>query len=193
MTQVFDETGRAEPVTVIKVDENIITQIKKSATDGYEAVQLATGDQNDNRLTKAEIGQRGGTFRYGCEFRLRQPVDDLAPGDILDAGLFSVGDLVTVSATSKGKGFQGVVKRHNFKGGRKSHGQKHSHREPGSIGATGPARVFKGTRMGGRMGGTQVTVKNLRVIQVNAGQNLLLIRGAVPGRKGSLVKIHGNY
>ncbi|NCO61966.1 50S ribosomal protein L3, partial [Candidatus Kaiserbacteria bacterium] len=109
-------------------------------------------------------------------------------GDELDASVFSTGDMVIVSAVSKGKGFQGVVKRHGFAGGRRSHGNKHSEREPGSIGATGLNRVMKGMRMAGRMGGDRITVKNLTVLQVNAKENLLLIKGAIPGRKGTLVE-----
>jgi large subunit ribosomal protein L3 len=112
-------------------------------------------------------------------------------GQIIDASVFAPGDVITVTAQSKGKGFQGVVKRHGFGGGRRSHGQKHSEREPGSIGATGMGRVLKGTRMAGRMGGDTITVKNLTVLQVNSAENILVVSGAVPGRKGTLVEVYG--
>ena len=117
--------------------------------------------------------------------------DEHNVGDTVDVSIFEVGDSVVVSALSKGKGFQGVVKRHGFAGGPRTHGQKHSEREPGSIGATGPQRVFKGTRMPGRMGGKRITVKNLRVLAVDKDNNQLIISGAVPGRRGTLVEVRG--
>src|SRR6056297_431528 len=150
MTQVYDETGAAHPATVLRVSENVITQVKQADTDGYTAVQVATGAKKAANTKKAEKGHFGETgFHSVREFRTRFNFDDsvetFEKGATLAADVFAVGDTVQVSAISKGKGFQGVVKRHNFKGGPASHGQKHSHREPGSIGATGPARVFKGT------------------------------------------------
>lgn len=195
MTQVYDATGAARPATVVRVSPNVVTQVKTKETDGYDAVQVATGAQKAERISKALRGHLGDAYQTVREFRTRVNFEDslegLEKGTTLDASVFTPGDTVIVSATSKGKGFQGVVKRYNFKGGPASHGQKHSHREPGSIGATGPARVFKGTRMGGRMGTDRVTVKNLEVLQVNPDENLLLIAGAVPGRKGSLVEVRG--
>lgn len=195
MTQVYDQNGVARPATVVRVSPNVVTQVKTAATDGYDAVQVATGEQKAERVSKALKGHLGGAYQTVREFRTRVNFDDslegLEKGTTLDAGVFTPGDTVIVSATSKGKGFQGVVKRYNFRGGPASHGQKHSHREPGSIGATGPARVFKGTRMAGRMGSDRITVKNLEVLQVNPEENLLLIAGAVPGRKGSLVEVRG--
>jgi large subunit ribosomal protein L3 len=196
MTQVYDETGVAHPVTVLRISDNVITQVKTNETDGYTAVQVATGAQKAQRTNKAAKGHFGETgFQSVREFRTRvnfdDAVDTFEKGATLKADVFAVGDTVQVSAVSKGKGFQGVVKRHNFRGGPASHGQKHSHREPGSIGATGPARVFKGKRMAGRMGSDRITVKNLQVVQVNAEENLLLIKGAIPGRKGSLVEVRG--
>jgi large subunit ribosomal protein L3 len=193
MTQVFDANGVAHPATVLRVTPNVITQVKTADKDGYEAVQVAAGAQKLERLPKAQQGQRGAGFAHVKEFRVRgnhdEKVVDFAAGQTLDASVFAVGDAVQVSAISKGKGFQGVVKRHGFGGGRRSHGQKHSEREPGSIGATGFGRVIKGLRMAGRMGSDRITVKNLTVLQVNPQENVLLIKGAIPGRKGSLVEV----
>lgn len=195
MTQVFDETGAAHPATVLRVDPMTITQIKTGETDGYDAVQVASGEQKEARLTKAEKGHLGGNFANVKEFRVRKMFDDsiegLEKGQTIDAGTFEAGDTVIISSISKGKGFQGVVKRYNFKGDKASHGRKHSSRKAGSIGATGPARVFKGKRMAGRMGTDRTTVKNLKVLQVNTDENLLLIKGAIPGRKGTLVEVRG--
>lgn len=193
MTQVFDETGVAHPATILRVPKAVVTAIKTTETDGYEAVQIAAGEQKEHRRAKAQKSQLGGAYQFVKEFRPRQnhneSLDGLEKGTELDASAFEVGDVVMVSAISKGKGFQGVVKRYNFAGGKASHGQKHSAREPGSIGATGPGRVFKGTRMAGRMGADRITVKNLKVLQVNKDENLLLVKGAVPGRKGTLVEV----
>jgi len=196
MTQVFDETGAAHPATVLRVSSNVITQIKTTETDGYDAVQVATGAQKLERLAKAQQVQFGAGYSHVKEFRTRfngdESVSDFAKGQTLDASVFAPGDMVQVSATSKGKGFQGVVKRHSFAGGRGSHGQKHSLREPGSIGSTGFGRVIKGMRMAGRMGSDRITVKNLTVLQVNPAENVLLIKGAIPGRKGSLVEVRSS-
>ena len=193
MTQVFDETGTASPATVLKVDPLVVTALKTAEKDGYEAVQVAAGEQKEHRLSKAELGHQGGAKRFVKEFRVRQgqaeSLDGFSEGQAIDASIFAVGDVVAVSAISKGKGFQGVVKRHGFAGGRASHGQKHSHREPGSIGSTGFGRVIKGLRMAGRMGGDRITVKNLKVLQVNPDQNIILIKGAIPGRRGTLVEV----
>lgn len=193
MTQVFSADGTCHPVTIVRVTPATVTQVKTVETDGYAAVQIATGEQKEHRLTKAEKGHLGGAFRHVKEFRPRKNYNDtvegLTKGQTIDASMFTPGDHIAVSAVSKGKGFQGVVKRHGFGGGRKSHGQKHSLREPGSIGATGFGRVIKGLRMAGRMGSDRITVKNLKVVQVHPEENVLLISGAVPGRKGSLVEI----
>lgn len=193
MTQVFDENGLAHPATVLRVPKSVVTAIKTIETDGYEAVQIASGEQKEHRLNKAKKGQLGGAFKHVQEFRPRhtkkETIQDIEKGAAFDASVFEAGDTVVVSAVSKGKGFQGVVKRYGFKGDKASHGRKHSARKPGSIGSTGPARVFKGTRMAGRMGAEKVTVKNLKVLQVNPEENLLLVSGAVPGRKGTLVEV----
>lgn len=194
MTQVFDETGVCRPATVLKVDPAVVSQIRTAEKDGYEAVQIASGETKENRVGKAMKGHFGKAAASAREFRPRpvynESIEGLEKGSELDVTVFEAGDAVTVSATSKGKGFQGVVKRHKFAGGRRSHGQKHSEREPGSIGATGIARVLKGTRMGGRMGSDTVTVKGLQILQVNKEENILLVSGAVPGRKGTLVAVY---
>lgn len=193
MTQVFDETGVCKAATVLKVSPSVISQVKTTEKDGYEAVQLASGSQKEHRVNKAHKGHFGAAVAVAREFRGRkgynENVEGYEKGASLDASVFEPGDEITVSAISKGKGFQGVVKRHGFAGGRRSHGQKHSEREPGSIGATGIARVLKGTRMAGRMGSDKITVKGLKVLQVNAAENILVISGAVPGRKGTLVEV----
>jgi large subunit ribosomal protein L3 len=192
MTQVFDQNGVCHAATVLRVSPSTVTSVKSVDTDGYAAVQIASGAQKEHRVAKAQKGQFGGSFQNAKEFRPRknyaETVDSLKKGETIDASVFSVGDLVVVSGISKGKGFQGGVKRHNFRGGSATHGQKHSEREPGSIGATG-THVLKGTRMAGRMGSDKITVKNLRVLQVNTEANLLLLAGAVPGRKGTLVEV----
>jgi large subunit ribosomal protein L3 len=195
MTQVFDADGVCRAATVLKVEPAKVTRVKTTETDGYNAVQIAAGETKETRVSKAQKGQIG-TATIAREFRPGYGQDDAIHGveadTAVDVTAFAPGDTITVSATSKAKGFQGVVKRHGFKGGRRSHGQKHSEREPGSIGATGIARVLKGTRMGGRMGGDTVTVKNLKVLQVNKDENIIVIGGAVPGRKGTLVEVYGS-
>ncbi len=193
MTQVFAADGTCHPATILRVSPLTITMVKNEAENGYASVQVAAGDQKDHRVTKAEKGHLGGAFKFVKEFRPRknrsESVTGFEKGQTLDASVFAAGDAVVVSATSKGKGFQGGVKRHGFRGGPGSHGTKHSLREPGSIGATGFGRVLKGTRMAGRMGSDRITVKNLKVLQVNTEQNVLLIKGAIPGRKGALVEV----
>ncbi len=190
MTQVFDKNGLAQPVTVLQAGPVVITQIKDVDKDGYIAVQVGFGEKKEKNLNKAQKGHLKdlGNFRYLKEFRLKD-TKNYKVGDKLDISLFGEGDKVTVSSVSKGKGFQGVVKRYNFAGGNRSHGNKHQERKPGSIGATGPQRVFKGTRMAGRMGSDRVSQKNLEVIQIDKKSNQLLVRGAVAGRKGSLVEV----
>ncbi|HEY56026.1 MAG TPA: 50S ribosomal protein L3 [Dehalococcoidia bacterium] len=187
MTQIFREGGKVEAVTALEAGPCSVVQIKTVAKEGYNAVQLGFGEAK--RLKSPERGHlRGlGKFKYLREFR----VDDI--GDIevkVDVSLFKEGDLVDVTGTSKGKGFAGVVKRYGFAGGPKTHGQSDRHRHPGSIGATtSPGRVFKGTRMAGRMGGQRVTVRKLEVLRADPERNLLLIKGAVPGAKNGLLLI----
>ena len=195
MTQVFDDEGVCRAATVLTVDPATVSQVKTVEKDGYAAVQLASGEQKEHRVGKAQKGHFGSAMATAREFRPQigneAVVEGVEKGAALDVSAFEPGDTITVSAVSKGKGFQGVVKRHGFQGGRRSHGQKPSEREPGSIGATGNARVLKGTRMGGRMGGDTVTVKGLKVLQVNAAERTLVVSGAVPGRKGTLVEVYG--
>ena len=194
MTQVFDKTGICQAATVLKVTQATVSQVKTVEKDGYSAVQVASGEQKEHRIAKAQKAHQGNAA-VAKEFRPRAGeeamIEGLEKGSTVSVGVFAPGDTITVTAVSKGKGFQGVVKRHGFKGGRRSHGQKHSEREPGSIGIGGIGRVMKGTRMGGRMGGDVITVKNLTVLQVNEKENLLIVAGAVPGRKGTLVEVYG--
>lgn len=193
MTQVFDADGVCHPATILRVEPAVVSRIKTTETDGYEAVQIASGTKKAERTAKAQKGQFAAAPAVVREYRPKtvynETIDGVEVGAKLDASVFTPGDSVIISAVSKGKGFQGVVKRHGFAGGRRSHGQKHSEREPGSIGSTGFMRVMKGMRMAGRMGGDRITVKNLTVLQVNPEENLLLIKGAIPGRKGSLVEV----
>lgn len=194
MTQVFDEAGRVYPVTVLSTGPVVVTQVKKAdGKDGYNAVQIGFGQKKEKKVTKALKGHFAGrgNFAHVKEYRLGS--DESLPelGASLDASMFAKGDLVAVSATSKGKGFQGVVKRHGFHGGPRSHGQKHSEREPGSIGGGLRNKVPKGMRMAGRMGGDRITTRNLQVVEVNAEEGRILVQGAVPGRRGTLVEVRG--
>ena len=188
MTQIFDEEGVVYPVTVVNAGPVVVTQIRDAEKDGYESVQVGYGDKNEKNINKPLKGHYKdlGNFRYVREF---EKDGDVNVGDKIDTSIFEDGDEVTISAISKGKGFQGVVKRHNFAGGPRSHGQKHSERKPGSIGSTGPQRVFKGTRMAGRMGSDRITVKGLKIVKVDTDNNKLFIIGAVPGKRGTLVEI----
>lgn len=191
MTQVFDQAGNVQPVTVIQAS-GVVTQVKTKESDGYSAVQIGFGTKRESTVSKPVRGHTKelGNFARIGEFAVSD-VSAYKRGDKIDLSTFKEGELVTISGTSKGKGFQGVVKRHGFKGGSRTHGQKHSEREPGAIGGAGRAggRVAKGMRMAGRMGSDRVTVKNLTVIQVNPEANLILVKGAVPGVKGAFVEI----
>ncbi len=190
MTQVFREDGTAEPVTVLAIPNVAVTQVKTKATDGYTAVQVGYGTQLANRVNKAQV--KKGNFKGYREFRL----DDTAGIEVgaeLALGSFEAGEKVEISAISKGKGFQGGVKRHGFKGGPRSHGQKHSEREPGSIGGGSRegGRVQKGMRMAGRMGSDRITQKSVVIVAVDPETKQILVRGAVPGRKGTVVEVRG--
>ena len=192
MTQIFDEKGIVTPVTVLDAGPMVVTQVKTVATDGYNAVQVGFGSKSAKNINKPMTGHlKGlGNFRYVQEFRKADDsAFDLKVGDKIDLNTFVLGDVVVVSAISKGRGFQGVIKRHGFKGGPRSHGQKHSERAPGSIGAVWPERVLKGKRMGGRMGADRVTVPNLKIMQIDTENNQLYVSGAIPGRKGTLVEV----
>ena len=195
MTQVWDERGNARPVTVVSATPSVVTQVKTVEKDGYSAVQLGWGTRkakNINKPLKGHIKELG-NFRGLREWRLTTPATQ-AVGDKISVEVFKKGDTVTVSGISKGKGFQGVVKRHGFHGGSRTHGQKHSEREPGAIGggARAGGRVAKGMRMAGRMGGERVTVRGLTIVDVLPEDNLLLIGGAVPGRRGTVVEIRSS-
>jgi len=182
--------GLATAATLLSVGKVVVTQVKSKDLDGYVSVQVGYGTRAEKNISKAVLGHTKdlGMFATIREFR----VDDagqLKEGDTIDASLFEIGDIVTVSGTSKGKGFQGVVKRHKFKGGQRTHGQKHSEREPGSIGSTGQQKISKGRRMAGRMGGERITVKGLRVLGVDTTNGKILVSGCVPGVKGALLEI----
>ena len=188
MTQVFDENNRVVPVTVVKAGPNVVTQVRTEERDGYSAVQLAYGAVDPRRVSKPVSGQfaKAGVTprRHIVEIRVADPAA-FEVGQELTAEVFSDGAYVDVTGTSKGKGFAGTMKRHGFSGQGASHGAQAVHRRPGSIGGCAtPGRVFKGTRMSGRMGNDRVTTQNLSVHKVDAENGLLLIKGAIPGRKG---------
>lgn len=191
MTQAWDANNKFVPVTVVAVSPNVVTQIRSLEVDGYEAVQVASGAIDPRKVTKPLAGhfEKAGVTprRHVTEIRTGDAAE-YTVGQELTAELFAAGDAIDVVGTSKGKGFAGVMKRHNFKGVSASHGSHRNHRKPGSIGASStPSRVFKGMRMAGRMGGERVTVLNLSVHAVDAERGLLLIKGAVPGAAGRLV------
>lgn len=191
MTQVWDENNKLVPVTVVSIAPNVVTQVRTVETDGYEAVQIAYGAIDPRKVTKPLTGhfEKAGTTprRHLTEIRTADAAE-YTPGQELTVDVFEAGQKVDVVGTSKGKGFAGVMKRHNFKGVSASHGAHRNHRKPGSIGASAtPSRVFKGMRMAGRMGGERVSVLNLTVHSVDAEKGLLLIKGAVPGARGRLV------
>ena len=193
MTQIFDENGIVVPVTIIEAGPCFVTQRKTQDKDGYDAIQLGFHEVKETKVNKPIAGhlKKSGApaIKYMREFRVSNP-DDYEEGQKIDVSVFSVGDKVDVVGTSKGKGFAGVVKRHHFKGGPKTHGQSDRWRAPGSVGAgSTPGRVFKGTRMAGRMGNQRVTVQNVRIALVDPDKNLLGIKGAVPGGKNGLVII----
>ena len=191
MTQVFDDSGRAYPATVVTATPAKITQLKGDETDGYSSVQIGSGVAKEKNVKKPQKGHFGELGLFATMREFRGTVHDSKRGDTVDVTTFEVGDTVAVSAISKGKGNQGVVKRHNFAGGPRTHGNKHSERRPGSIGSTGPQRVLKGVKMAGRMGGDRITVKNLKVLQIDKDTNTLVISGAIPGRPGTLIEVRG--
>ena len=189
MTQVFRDNGEAKGVTAIEAGPCVVIQVKTTAEEGYNAVQFGFGETK--RLKSPQRGHlKGqGQFRYLREFRV-DDTEEVKLGDRVDVSLFKEGDLVDVTGVSKGKGFAGVVKRHHFAGGPKTHGQSDRHRHPGSIGSTTfPGRVWKGMRMAGRMGGERVTVRHLQVFRADPERNLLLLSGAVPGNRNGLLLI----
>lgn len=188
MTRVFTEDGNSIPVTVIEVTPNRVSQVKTAQTDGYDAVQVTVGERRASRVTAAQAGHfaKAGVEAGRTVLEFRAEAGDLAPGASITADLFQPGQMVDVTGVSKGKGFQGVIKRWNFSMQDATHGNSLSHRAPGSIGQNQtPGRVFKGKKMAGHMGAEQVTVQNLEVVRVDADKNLLLVRGAVPGATGA--------
>ena len=192
MTQIFNEEGLAVPVTVIKVDPLVVTQVKTVETDGYNAIQVGTVAAKEKHLTKAQIGHfaknKLDNFRHLQEFRIDNP-QDYTVGQQIELSVLNDVQKVDVTGTSIGKGFQGTVKRHNFSRGPMAHGSK-NHREPGSIGAgTTPSRVIKGKRMAGNMGNERVTITKLKLVKVDSENSLILIKGSVPGSEGKLVTI----
>jgi large subunit ribosomal protein L3 len=193
MTQLWDDQNRAIPVTVVRVSPVRVVQVKTPDRDGYSALQVTFGHQKPQRLSKPEAGHFAKAGVDAGRTLLELRVDDTAEfavGQELNVGVLAAGDLVDVTAVSKGRGFAGGMKRHNFKGQGASHGNHKKHRSPGSVGACAtPARVFKGTRMAGRLGGTKVTTLNLEVVQADTERDLLLIKGAVPGPRGGTVVI----
>lgn len=192
MTQVFKDDGAVIPVTAVLAEPNVITQIRTLEKDGYSAVQIGLGESK--KLKKPNQGHLKNLplVKDLKEFRLlNESAGDLKRGDKITVSAFSLGDEVGVTGVSKGKGFQGVVKRHGFHGSPATHGHKDQERMPGSIGAGGVQRVFKGMRMAGRMGGEQVTVKGLEIMEIDREKNILYIKGALPGSRNSLVMIFG--
>lgn len=195
MTSIFDANGKRVACTVVEAGPCVVTQIKNEDTDGYNAVQIAFGEKKEKRATSAEKGHfkkaKTNAASAVVEYRDWDSDGDIALGSVLDVNLFEEGEYVDVVGTSKGKGFQGVVKRHGFAGvGQATHGQHNRLRAPGSIGACSfPARVFKGTRMAGRMGGERVKAFNLVVLKVDTEKNLLVLKGSIPGHNGSIVYI----
>lgn len=189
MTQVFDENGVVHPVTVVETGPCVVTQLRTMERDGYEAVQLGFGISK--RLNKSELGHRreSGYNSRGLREVKADSIGDHTVGEVITAETFATGEIVDITGVSKGRGFQGGVKRHGFAGGPKTHGQSDRHRAPGSIGSSAtPGRVFKGLKMAGQMGNVNVTVQNLEVVRVDAERNLLLIKGSVPGpRNGELL------
>ena len=192
MTQIFDNEGKVIPVTVIEVGPCTVTQIKTVEQDGYTAVQLGFGDVKERKLTKPELGKftkaKLTPKKYLREFRL-DSVEGINVGDELKADVFQAGDKVDIQGTSKGKGFQGVIKRHGQSRGPMGHGSMY-HRRPGSMGPTStPGRVFPGKKLPGHMGDVTVTIQNLEVIKVDLDKNAILVKGSVPGAKGAILKI----
>lgn len=193
MTRVFADDGRAYAATVLAAEPVIVTQVKtKEGGDGYAAVQVGAGERRAKNVSKAVLGHtKGKGYEAIREF---SGAEGAAAGDAIDAAVFAVGDIVQVSGLTKGKGFAGVVKRHGFHGGPRSHGQKHTERSPGSIGGSNGragGRVAKGMKMAGRMGGDRVTVKNLKVLAVDLKAGEIIVSGAVPGRRGTLLEVIG--
>lgn len=191
MTEYFDESGSVIPVTILSAGPVTVTRIFSKEKDGYNSIQVGFGIQKKERITKSRAGAMKGAFYKNLkEFRLKpDDKNDAKEGDVIDVSAFVSGDKLQVTSVSKGKGFQGVVKRHGFHGGPRTHGQKHSEREPGSIGGGLRTHVPKGMRMAGRMGSDRITQKNLKIVAIDKENNVMLVKGAIAGKRGSLVEI----
>ena len=194
MTSIFDENGKNIPCTIIEAGPCVVTQVRTKEVDGYDALQLGFDDKAEKRATKAELGhfKKAGSSVKKKVIEFHGFEDNYKLGDTITVDFFAEGEFVDVSGISKGKGFQGVVRRHGFGGvGQTTHGQHNRLRAPGSVGASSyPSRVFKGMRMAGRMGAEKVTVQNLKVLKVVAEKNLLVVKGCIPGHKNAYVTIH---
>lgn len=199
MSQIFDERGKVIPVTILEAGPVKIIQIKTKEKDGYAAIQIGFGKKkNISKPLKGHFKKAGripGDFRWIKEFRSNKEsiesniIEGYKVGDAIKVDIFETGDKVKIIGKSRGKGFQGVVKRHGFHGKDATHGVKHAHRQPGSIGATTPQRVIKGKKMAGRTGGENITIKKVKVIKVDSEKNLLYLKGAIPGKRGTLIEI----
>jgi large subunit ribosomal protein L3 len=192
MTQIFDESGLAIPVTVIKAGPCVLTQIKRNETEHYQAVQIGFSEVKESNLNKPLLGHlkksKTPALKYLKEYKVKS-VDGLELAQKITLESFEVGKMVSISGKTIGKGFAGTIKRHNFARGPMTHGSK-NHREPGSIGqGSTPARVHKGKKMAGRLGGKQSTIKNLEIVHINTDNNILVVKGAVPGKKGNILSI----
>ena len=192
MTQIFDEKGNVIPVTVIEGKGNVVTQIKSVETDGYNAIQLGFGEIKDKHITKPKAGHfakaKVNNKKHLREFRV-DSLEGVKVGDELNSDVFSAGEIIDVQGISKGKGFQGVIKRHGQSRGPMGHGSMY-HRRPGSMGACAtPGRVFKGKKLPGHMGRTLITIQNLEVVKVDMDKNVILVKGSVPGPKGAILKV----
>ena len=194
MTSIFDENGKNVPCTIIEAGPCVVTQVRTKEVDGYDALQLGFDDKAEKRATKAELGhfKKAGTSVKKKVVEFQGFEDNYKLGDTITVDFFTEGEFVDITGVSKGKGFQGVVRRHGFGGvGQSTHGQHNRLRAPGSVGASSyPSRVFKGMRMAGRMGAEKVTVQNLKVLKVVAEKNLLIVKGCIPGHKNAYVTIH---
>ncbi|MFC2353879.1 MAG: 50S ribosomal protein L3 [Capnocytophaga ochracea] len=194
MTSIFDENGKNIPCTIIEAGPCVVTQVRTKEVDGYDALQLGFDDKAEKRATKAELGhfKKAGTSVKKKVVEFQGFEDNYKLGDTITVDFFSEGEFVDITGVSKGKGFQGVVRRHGFGGvGQTTHGQHNRLRAPGSVGASSyPSRVFKGMRMAGRMGAEKVTVQNLKVLKVVTEKNLLVVKGCIPGHKNAYVTIH---
>ena len=194
MTSIFDENGKNIPCTIIEAGPCVVTQVRTKEFDGYDALQLGFDDKAEKRATKAELGhfKKAGTSVKKKVVEFQGFEDNYKLGDTITVDFFTEGEFVDITGVSKGKGFQGVVRRHGFGGvGQTTHGQHNRLRAPGSVGASSyPSRVFKGMRMAGRMGAEKVTVQNLKVLKVVAEKNLLVVKGCIPGHKNAYVTIH---